>query len=389
MYAPVQYPATSTHAIYASDAGSVGVVLTAPKNKLSDNSNTNSISKWQTPAATAVAQATVRIPSLAPGSNAIKVQLEVKVGDVQLWQPAGYGSQPLFSASLTYTDPAGVRQKHTRRIGLRTVRLVTDPTPPNRFNKTGETFYFEVNGVPIYAKGANWIPADAFAERATDARDPGKLDWLLQSAVDANMNMVRVWGGGFYQPDAFYDLCDEKGLLVWQEIMFACALYPTDAAFLASVKAEVSGQVKRLQSHASIAIWGGNNENEAAVGANGHGWYPPYSGGKYKTDYITLYLDTVRAAIRIVDPAPFPTSSHDPAVGGRPFVDSSPSNGLLEPETTAPVDSYKKRWGNVFDWEYGDLHYYNYEVCVEVHRTPYNVEMLLALLQYCNQANDK
>jgi beta-mannosidase len=116
-----------------------------------------------------------------------------------------------------------------------------------------------VNGVPFFAKGANWIPADAFAPRVTDEW----YDDLLSSADDANMNMLRVWGGGIYEDDVFYDICDELGICVWQDFMFACAPYPGyDEQFLENVKAEAIDNVKRIRNHACLALWCGNNEIE-------------------------------------------------------------------------------------------------------------------------------
>ena len=129
----------------------------------------------------------------------------------------------------------------------------------------GLSFAFHVNGVAIFAKGANWIPCDALPARQTRA----VLDDLLSSAAAAHMNMIRVWGGGQYESEDFYDLCDEKGLLVWQDFMFSCSTYPATAEFLASVEEEARYQVKRLRDHACIALWCGNNEDLGALN-----WFP-------------------------------------------------------------------------------------------------------------------
>ena len=167
------------------------------------------------------------------------------IPDPRLWWPAGQGEQPLYDLTVT----AGDAHK-TIRVGLRDMALVTTP------DAAGLGFKFAVNGRDIFAKGANWIPADALAGRITRAsvRD------LLQSAVDANMNMIRVWGGGRYEPTWFYDLCDEMGLMVWQDFMFACNTYPSTQDFLAQVRAEVIQNVARLQHHACLALWCGDNE---------------------------------------------------------------------------------------------------------------------------------
>jgi beta-mannosidase len=229
-------------------------------------------------------------------------------------------------------------------VGLRTIELVQEDMPVNSDGKGGKSFYFKVNDVPVYAKGSNFIPADVFAPRVTD----DYLDEILTSAVDSNQNMVRVWGGGTYQVDSFYDLADEKGLLIWQEMMFACALYPRDETFLNLITDEITEQVTRLQTHASIAIWGGNNEDESALT-----WYSPsiVNSNLYVTDYVKLYLDTVKPAIEAADP----TVAFNGGVG-RGFVDSSPSNGLI----SGTDETYVKRWNSSGSIEYGDVHYYNY-----------------------------
>jgi beta-mannosidase len=126
----------------------------------------------------------------------------------------------------------------------------------------GESFYFKVNGIPVYAKGANYIPQNSFQNRVTRS----DYEQLLQDVVDANMNMLRVWGGGIYENDEFYQLCDEKGIMLWQDFMFACAMYPGDKDFLSNVKQEAIDNMARLRNHPSIVLWCGNNENS-------EGWY--------------------------------------------------------------------------------------------------------------------
>ncbi len=171
----------------------------------------------------------------------------------EIWWPAGQGEQPLYEVKLEWIDPDGkVQDSWQRRIGLRTIELDRHP------DEHGESFQFVVNGRPLFAKGANWIPADSFVTRVDRAR----YEQLLDDAVSAHMNMIRVWGGGIYEQDTFYDLCDEKGLLVWQDFMFACALYPGDKEFLDNVHAEAVCQVQRLRHHACLALWCGNNELE-------------------------------------------------------------------------------------------------------------------------------
>jgi beta-mannosidase len=178
---------------------------------------------------------------------------EILVQHPQLWWPSGQGAQTLYRLEVEVMradgEPIG---RWSRRIGLRTIEL------DRHADEWGESFQFKVNGRSIFAKGANWIPAHSFVAGLAHhdyARD-------LRDAVAANMNMVRVWGGGIYESENFYDLCDELGLLVWQDFMFACAIYPGDPAFLRSVQAEAAQQVRRLRHRACLALWCGNNEIE-------------------------------------------------------------------------------------------------------------------------------
>ncbi|CAN5572968.1 glycoside hydrolase family 2 protein [soil metagenome] len=173
----------------------------------------------------------------------------------QLWWPNGYGTQPLYTIKLEYVQNGKVLDRWTERLGLRSILLDRHP------DEFGESFQFVVNGLPIFAKGANWIPAHSFVT----VPDRAFYDNLLTSATAAHMNMMRVWGGGIYEMDAFYDLCDEKGLLVWQDFMFACAQYPGTAKFQKLVKLEAEYQVKRLANRTCLALWCGNNEIEQMV----------------------------------------------------------------------------------------------------------------------------
>jgi beta-mannosidase len=171
--------------------------------------------------------------------------VRLDIADPVLWWPAGLGDQSLHHLTIT----AGTATA-TRQIGLRALDLISAP------DAAGRSFGFRVNGHDIFARGANWIPADALSGRIT----PDAVRDLLQSAVDANMNMIRIWGGGRYEPDWFYDLCDQMGLMVWQDFMFACNLYPSTPAYLAEVDAEVRDVVARINHHACIALWCGDNE---------------------------------------------------------------------------------------------------------------------------------
>jgi beta-mannosidase len=179
--------------------------------------------------------------------------LSVRIRAPRLWWPNRHGDQPIYDLQLEAVAADGrTIDRWEKRIGLRIIEL------DRHQGALGESFQFRVNGRPIFAKGANWIPAHSFVTEAS----PEMYKDLIDSAAEVGMNMVRVWGGGIYEKDLFYDLCDEKGLLVWQDFMFACALYPDDKAFLESVRREAIFQVKRLAHHASLALWCGNNELE-------------------------------------------------------------------------------------------------------------------------------
>jgi len=188
---------------------------------------------------------------LVNGKNDLKIPFEIE--NPQLWWPNGMGEQVLYKVEAKLTAGSYVDAK-SHKIGLRTIELVQDP------DSIGTSFYFKVNGYPVFMKGANYIPQDVFLTRAKKEN----YEHILSSAKEANMNMLRVWGGGIYENDEFYQLCDEKGLLVWQDFMFACAMFPGDKAFLDNVKQEAIDNVKRLRNHTSIALWCGNNENLSA-----------------------------------------------------------------------------------------------------------------------------
>jgi beta-mannosidase len=189
---------------------------------------------------------------IATGTSPSSIRLQVETP--HLWWPAGMGAQPLYTVSVDLLGAdAAVLATRQLRIGLRTLRLRREP------DAWGESFAFAVNGRPFFAKGTNWVPTDGFASRC----DPAYYRTLLQGAVDAHMNLVRVWGGGVYEDDCFYELCDELGLCVWQDFTFACAGYPLDdAAFVENVRLEAVDNVRRLQHHACLALWCGNNELE-------------------------------------------------------------------------------------------------------------------------------
>lgn len=183
-----------------------------------------------------------------------------------LWYPSGQGGQPLYTAEVTLRRAGEVLDTRTQRVGLRRLRVVQEPVE----GEPGRSFTFEVNNQPLFIGGANWIPEDLLLNRISDHQYRERL----MQARNAHMNMIRVWGGGIYEADVFYDLCDELGLLVWQDFMFACGMYPAHPEFLRSVRAEAEVAVRRLRNHPSLAIWVGNNEDYAiaeSVGASGPG----------------------------------------------------------------------------------------------------------------------
>ncbi|CAD7022885.1 beta-mannosidase [Pseudorhizobium endolithicum] len=173
-----------------------------------------------------------------------------EIDEPRLWWPAGSGEQHLYRLTVDIPE-----EQVTRQIGLRTVELLTTP------DEAGARFAFCINGREVFCRGANWIPADALFSLSS----PEKTENLLRSAADAHMNMIRVWGGGFYEHDWFYDLCDRLGLMVWQDFQFACSLYPSTPDFLDAVGEEVDYQVRRLISHPSIVVWCGDNELVGAL----------------------------------------------------------------------------------------------------------------------------
>lgn len=183
------------------------------------------------------------------GTSEYQVHFDIK--NPQLWWTNNLGEPFLYDFSIYLKHGNTVIDSLKRKIGLRTIELVTEK------DSIGESFYFKLNGQPVYMKGANYIPQNIFLAEVK-LKDREKL---LDDVVAANMNMLRVWGGGVYEDEAFYDLCDEKGVLVWQDFMFACAMYPGDEAFIENVKQEAIENVKRLRNHPSIALWCGNNEN--------------------------------------------------------------------------------------------------------------------------------
>ncbi|MDE7018066.1 MAG: glycoside hydrolase family 2 protein [Lachnospiraceae bacterium] len=242
----------------------------------------------------------------------------ITVANPQKWWPNGYGKQPLYTAKVSLEDGEGaVLDTWSRRIGLRTMNVNMDQ------DEWGECFAHEVNGVKIFAMGADYIPEDNILSRVTKERTRK----LLEDAVLTNHNCIRVWGGGYYPDDWFYDACDELGLIVWQDFMFACAQYELDDAFERNVSAEIRDNVRRIRHHACLGLWCGNNEMETQTldGA----WRPSI---KQKYDYIKLYEYIIPKIVQEEDPATF-------------YWPSSPSSG--------------GNFDNPWDEDRGDTHYWD------------------------------
>ena len=191
-----------------------------------------------------------------PDAHAGRIQITVP--EPELWWPRGYGEHPLYDVEFQLQDAGGrVLDTQCKRLGIRTVAL--DRSEIHTTEQPGR-FRFFVNGEPIFIKGSNWTPMDAF-----HSRDPEHLEAAFAIALDLNCNMLRCWGGNVYEDHPFYDLCDENGILVWQDFSFGCSEYPQDAAFQQAVGAEVRQIVQKLRGHACITLWSGNNENDAST----------------------------------------------------------------------------------------------------------------------------
>ena len=186
--------------------------------------------------------------SLQKGIN--KISLPFSIKSPKLWWSNGLGEPHLYSFRTDLTVNNQTSDAWTEEVGLRSLKII------NRPDKDGKTFYVELNGIPVFAKGANYIPQDNFLPRVT----PEQYEKTILDAANANMNMLRIWGGGTYESDLFYQLCDRYGILVWQDFMFACSLYPAEGELLENIRQEAIDNVKRLRNHACIALWCGNNE---------------------------------------------------------------------------------------------------------------------------------
>ncbi len=251
---------------------------------------------------------------LNPGVN--RITHTIPITDPDLWWPAGYGNQPLYPLTVKTSEESIIK-----KIGFRDLEVITEK------DTYGRSLVFRINGRDIFCKGTNWIPMDGLPARQT----PERYEKFLKDVTDANMNMIRVWGGGQYEKDIFYDICDEKGILVWQDFMFSCALYPASEPFLDNVKKEAAHQIKRLKNHPSLVLWCGNNEDIGALT-----WFEESreNRDRYIIDYDRLNEGIIGKTVKELD-------------SGRRWWPSSPSAG---------EGDYSDNW---HDDTKGDMHYWS------------------------------
>ncbi len=229
--------------------------------------------------------------SLEVGLQTILVPFELV--QPKLWWSHGLGEAHLYPVEVSLKNEDAQLGKVRRQLGVRTLELVQEP------DSFGRSFYFRLNGVPVFAKGANYIPSHIFTQLQT----PAIYERLIGDALAANMNMLRVWGGAVYEDDYFYDLCDQNGILVWQDFMFACALNPADSLHLENIRKEADFQVRRLRHHASLALWCGNNEN--LIAWHRWGWktaYSPEVSNQMWADYERIFYTILPTAVGAYNP---------------------------------------------------------------------------------------
>ncbi|NJP46439.1 glycoside hydrolase family 2 protein [Actinacidiphila epipremni] len=250
-----------------------------------------------------------------PGAQ--HVTAVTQVPGPELWWPRGYGEQPLHDCEITLTDPdAGALDRWQRRVGFRTVRLDTAA------DAHGTAFTLVVNGTPVFARGVNWIPDDVLPSRVDAARYRRRLEQAAAAGVD----LVRVWGGGLYESDDFYDVCDELGLMVWQDFPFACAAYPEEQPLRGEVEAEARENVSRLAPHPALVLWNGNNEN--LWGFRDWDWEPELAGDSWGEGY---YLGLLPRIVAETDPT-------------RPYWPGSPWSGSWDHHPNDPGHGTAHSW---------------------------------------------
>ena len=254
---------------------------------------------------------------LRPGENT--VSLPVMIDNPHLWMPNGWGEPSLYKFTASVSVDGVEVASQERQVGLRSIRVVMED------DEHGKSFYFEVNGHPMFAKGANFIPDDALLPNVT----PERYKRILEDVKAANMNMLRVWGGGIYEDDKFYDEADRNGILIWQDFLFACTTYPHDPLFLKRVEAEAEYNIKRLRGHASLAMWCGNNE--IYEGVRYWGWKNKYTAEAFaemNRGYDVLFRQLLPDMVKRFDSDRF-------------YMHGSP---------------YEANWGRPESWKIADSH---------------------------------
>ena len=275
--------------------------------------------------------AAARTVELHAGVNHIDLPLDI--ARPALWYPAGYGVQPIYKFNARVRVADRVEDEATAHTGLRSIVLRREP------DRWGRSFEFVVNGIPVFGKGADVIPFDSFPNRVTTA----DYRRVLESAKAANMNMIRHWGGGYYETDEFYSICDELGIMIWQDFMFGNDWQPGTYAFKLSVAAEAEDQLRRLRNHPSIVLWCGNNETEGAFTWGGRDQLPPDVRRRMWEDYLTVFSGILARAVERLTPE-------------TPYWPSSPS---ADYETVN--DKYQS--GDMHDWSvwHGRVPFTDYE----------------------------
>lgn len=256
--------------------------------------------------------------TLQPGTNRITIPMEISAP--QLWMPNGWGEAALYKVDATVKVDGVAVASESKRIGLREVKVVMED------DKDGKSFYFMVNGKPLFAKGSNYIPSDALLPNVSRER----YFRLMQDVKDANHNLIRVWGGGIYEDDMFYEAADSMGILVWQDFIFACTTYPSDPAFLSRVREEAAYNIRHLRNHASLAMWCGNNE--IYEGMRYWGWSKKYENPEIWKEMQRGYDKIFHQLL------PEMVSRYD---AGRFYMHSSP---------------YEANWGRPESWKIADSH---------------------------------
>jgi len=259
--------------------------------------------------------------NLQEGTNTFQSAFDIE--EPKLWWSNGQGEPYIYDILVELTSESGYYYKEVVPFGIRTIEATFDK------DEHGQSFYFKLNGHPVFAKGANYIPQHSFLSEVTDA----DYEKLIDMAAKSNMNMLRVWGGGIYEKDIFYELCARKGIMVWQDFMFACAMYPGDSAFLDNVKTEAVYQVKRLRKHTNIALWCGNNEVDEAW--HNWGWQKavnmsPADSAFIWGSYLEIFHNILPKSVELYD-------------NGRAYVTTSPLYGWGREQSMYQADSHY--WG--------------------------------------------